>query len=118
MPELDTLTRRTILANPVRQFANQSPDATSQQKAAVSSLAQRYTKLESEHNEIKLLTQQLSRQIGQAKKDGEAVDEHREERGRRLDALDGRAQEFLANWKQGKTLMQQLSLVPSSRRPT
>ena len=90
MPEFDALTRRTILADPVRQFANQSPDATSQQKAAVSSLAQRYTKLESGHNEIKLLTQQLSRQIGQAKKDGEAVDElldSMKEHSKRLKAL-------------------------------
>ena len=75
MPEPDTLTRKTILADPLAQFASQHPDATSQQLAAISSLAERCTKLDTEHDEIKLLTQQLSRQIGQAKKDGEEIDE-------------------------------------------
>ena len=75
MPEPDTLTRKTILADPLAQFASQHPDATSKQLAAISSLAERCTKLDTEHDEIKLLTQQLSRQIGQAKKDGGEVDE-------------------------------------------
>lgn len=75
MPEPDTLTRKTILADPLAQFASQHPDATSQQLAAISSLAERCTKLDTEHDEIKLLTQQLSRQIGQAKKDGDKIDE-------------------------------------------
>jgi FemAB-related protein (PEP-CTERM system-associated) len=75
VPEPDTLTRKTILADPLAQFASQHPDATSQQLAAISSLAERYIKLDTEHDEIKLLTQQLSRQIGQAKKDGGEVDE-------------------------------------------
>ena len=75
MPEPDTLTRKTILADPLAQFASQHPDATSKQLAAISSLAERCTKLDTEHDEIKLLTQQLSRQIGQAKKDGDKIDE-------------------------------------------
>ena len=75
MPEPDTLARKTILADPLAQFASQHPDATSQQLSAISCLAERHAQLDAEHDKTKLQTQQLSRLIGQAKKDGEAVDE-------------------------------------------
>jgi len=68
--------KKKILADPVSLFSHHHPEASDLQTAALHTLAQQYNKLDKQHKELKKQTQQISRMIGNARRNGESIDEH------------------------------------------
>ncbi|MEA2093009.1 MAG: FemAB family XrtA/PEP-CTERM system-associated protein [Pseudomonadota bacterium] len=67
--------KKKILADPVSLFCHHHPEASDQQTATLHTLAQQYNQLDKQHRDVQKQTQQLSRLIGNARKNGESVDE-------------------------------------------
>lgn len=84
--------RKIILADPVRAFSHDHPQATEQQLAALHALAKQYAGLKKQHSDVQTQTRQLSRLIGNARKNGERIDEHMatmQHRSKHLKTLSG-----------------------------
>jgi len=75
VPEIKPQEKKAILADPVGIFCQQYPDTSDQQAKALQSLAQQYDTLDKQHRDTKKQTQNLSRLIGNARKNGESIDE-------------------------------------------
>ena len=75
MPDISPQLKKEILADPVNVFAQHHPQASDQQTTALHTLAQQYNELDKQHRGIKKQAQQLSRMIGNARKNGESTDE-------------------------------------------
>jgi serine/alanine adding enzyme len=67
--------KKKILTDPVAMFRHLHPQAPDQQIAALHALAQQYTEIEQQHKDVQMQARQLSRLIGNARKNGESVDE-------------------------------------------
>ena len=75
VPDMTPQQKKTILADPVNVFRHHHPRASEQQTATLHTLAQQYNELNKQHEDIKKQTQQLSRMIGNARKNGASTDE-------------------------------------------
>ena len=84
--------KKIILADPVKAFSHDHPRATDQQLASLQELAKQYAALKEQHSDVQTQTQQLSRLIGNARKNGERIDEHMatmQHRSKHLKTLSG-----------------------------
>jgi serine/alanine adding enzyme len=75
VPDIQPQEKRKILVDPVRLFNQYHPEASDQETATLRTLALQYNELDKQHKEIKKQTQQLSRMIGNARKNDENTDE-------------------------------------------
>lgn len=99
--------KKKILTDPVALFSHLYPQASDQQITALHALSQQYTELEQQHRDVQMQARQLSRLIGNAKKNGESVDEflssmqHHSKRLKTLsDELSGTGNSILGYFKQ------------------
>ena len=68
------ISRKDILSDPVAQFSRLHPDADAQEITALSTLWQQYCATNKNIRDLRNLTRGLSRQIGEAKRNGSPVD--------------------------------------------
>ncbi len=74
MSEIFSAKKNSILSDPVMQYANTNPQATEEQKTALSKLQQQYIELKKQHGEIQHQCKRISRQIGEAKREGKSTE--------------------------------------------
>jgi len=65
---------KQILADPIALFTKFCPTATEEQITTLTKLKQRYVELKNQHSDKQKLCKKTSRQIGQAKRDGQSSD--------------------------------------------
>ena len=71
MSEIFSAKKKIILSDPVMQYANSNPQATEEQKTALSKLQQQYVELKKQQKETQHQCKRISRQIGEAKREGQ-----------------------------------------------
>jgi len=76
MPDTPPQQKKKILADPVNLYNRLHPQTPDRETAALRTLAQQYNDLNEQHRDLKKQSQQLSRMIGNARKNGENTDEH------------------------------------------
>lgn len=74
MSEISGANKKIILSDPVMQYANSNPQATEEQKTALSKLQQQYIELKKQHEETQHKCKGISRQIGEAKREGQSTE--------------------------------------------
>jgi len=92
VPGIPPHQKKLILADPVSQFSLEYPQASRERIAALQALAHHYTELEKQHKFAQTQTRQLSRLIGNARKNGNDPGEFMasmQQHSRRLKTLAG-----------------------------
>ena len=74
MSEISGANKKIILSDPVMQYANSNSQATEEQKTALSKLQQQYIELKKQHEETQHKCKGISRQIGEAKREGQSTE--------------------------------------------
>ena len=74
MSEISGAKKKSILSDPVLQYANSNPQATEEQKTALRKLQQQYVELKKQHGDTQHQCKSISRQIGEAKREGQSTE--------------------------------------------
>ena len=68
-------TNKQILNDPVSVFTRLNPDGADEEKAQLELLQQQHVDLRKQQKELQLQSKQISRQIGQAKRENQSIDD-------------------------------------------